>query len=126
MGPDGDANYDAYDPVVEYSASQNIYLVAWYGDDGPPLENDEYEIYARFLSASGVGMGVDHMRLSDMGPDGVYGYNAYKPAIAQASPFFMVLWEGDDNTPPLVNEEFEIFYQLLDTDNQLYLPLVRK
>jgi hypothetical protein len=29
-------------------------------------------------------------------------------------------------TPPLVNEEFEIFYQLLDTVNRLYLPLVRK
>lgn len=65
------------------------------------------------------------MRLSDMGPDGVYGYNAYNPAIALADPYFLVLWEGDDNTPPLVNEEFEIFYQLLDTVNRLYLPQVR-
>ena len=125
-GPSGDEDYDAYGPSVEFSASQNTYLVAWYGDDGPPLANDEYEIYSRFLSASGASLGVDQLRLSDMGPDGDYQYRASNPAILSLPPYFLVVWEGDDNIPPLVNEEFEIFYQGLDMLNRLYLPVVSK
>jgi hypothetical protein len=105
--------------------------VAWYGDS-PPLANDENEVYGRFLSATGVGLGVQHMRLSDMGPDGNYQYRAANPAIfispaAYGFPtYYYVFWEGDDNIPPLVNEEFEIFYQALDAVSRLYLPLVGK
>ena len=131
-GPNGNANYDAYGPAVDFAVGDHTYLVTWYGDDGGSLANDEYEIYGRFLTSTGAGMGVEQMRISDMGPDGDYRYAATNPAILTiSSPYypnsvFMVLWEGDDDTPPLVNEEFEIFYQALDSLNRLYLPQVSK
>ena len=125
MGPDGNASYDAYEPAVQYSTSKHIYLVAWHGDNGPPLADDEYEIYGRYLSQTGVPSG-EPIRISDMGPDGSYQYRAAKPAISVFSSYFFVLWEGDDNTPPLVNEEFEIFGQLLEPYRNLYLPAISK
>ena len=51
-----------------------------------------------------------------MGPDGSAAFDAFDPALAYNSLAneYLVVWEADDNTPPLVDEEFEIFGQRID------------
>jgi hypothetical protein len=46
-----------------------------------------------------------------MGPDGNAGFDATEPDVAYGSTpnEYLVVWQGDDDTAPLVNEEFEIF-----------------
>ena len=71
---------------------------------------------------------MNDVRLSDMGPDGNSQYDAALPAVAAVpgTYLYIVVWEGDDNTFPLVNEEKEIFYQPFDSRVPLYLPVVIK
>ena len=118
MGPDGDANYDAWEPAVAHNSTSNQYLVVWRGDDNTgALVDEEFEIYGQRLNAaSGVPLGANDSRLSDMGPDGNANYDAFEPAVAYNSVNnqYLVVWRGDDNTAPLVNDEYEIFGQRLN------------
>jgi len=118
MGPDGNANYDAWEPTVAYNSTSNQYLVVWRGDDDtPPLVDEEFEVYGQRLNgASGVPLGANDFRLSDMGPDGDADYDAYEPAVAYdpTDNQYLVVWRGDDDTPPLVDGEYEIFGQRVD------------
>jgi hypothetical protein len=61
-------------------------------------------------------IGTNHVRLSDMGPDRYDSYAAYNAAVAYNSTDdeYLVVWEGDDDTGLLVDEEFEIFAQRVD------------
>jgi len=61
-----------------------------------------------------------------MGPDGDVYYRAWYPAVAynSAEDEYLVVWQGDDNTAPLVDEEYEIYGQRFASDYWLYLPLV--
>ena len=117
MGPDGDPAYDARRPAVVYNSADGEYLVVWYGDDNTaPLVDGEYEIFCqRTEAATGAQIGPD-VRLSDMGPDGSPDYNAFNPEVAynSAGDEYLVVWHGDDNTPPLADEEFEVYGQRLD------------
>jgi hypothetical protein len=116
MGPDGDANYDASSPAVAYNSTANEYLVVWSADDDTgTLVRAEREIFGQRVSATGAKIGAD-FRLSDMGPDGQTYYGAYFPAVAynSADNEYLVVWWGDDATGGLVNNEFEIFGQLVD------------
>lgn len=117
MGADGSRAYAAYRPRIAYSALQDVYVVTWRGDhNAGSLSADELEIYVqniygnrRFGNSFGQGQ-----RISDMGSsDGSTLYQADKPAIAYSptSDFFLIVWQGDDDTSPLVNNEFEIFGQ---------------
>ena len=119
MGPDENMNYDAYNPAVAYNSRDNEYLVVWYGDDNiAPLVAGEFEIFGQRLSASGGELGTNDFRISRMGTDRVTDYAAYSPAVAYNSQAneYLVVWAGDDNTFPLVEEEFEIYGQRLDAD----------
>ena len=53
-----------------------------------------------------------------MGPDGNPNYDAVRPAAAYnpVQDVYLVVWQGDDNTGSLVDEEFEIFGQLVEAD----------
>jgi hypothetical protein len=118
MGTDGDTDRAAYEPAVTYNSVQNEYLVVWYGDDDTgSLADDEYEIYGqRVDGATGAQIGGD-VRLSDMGStDGDDEYDARDPAVAynSADDEYLVVWVGDDDTAPLVNDEYEIFGQRVD------------
>ena len=56
------------------------------------------------------------VRFSDMGAsDGNGAYDAFNPVVAYDSirREYLVIWDGDDDTSPLVNGEFEIFGQRL-------------
>ncbi len=113
MGPDGNAAYDATRPAVAYNSTDNEWLVVWEGDDPGALADDEYEIFGQQLSATGSQVGTD-LRLSDMGPDGNAAYDAFKPAVAHngsAASEYLVVWYGDDDTAPLVDDEYEIYGQ---------------
>ena len=118
MGPDGNANYDAWEPAVAYNSTSNQYLVVWRGDDDtPPLVDEEFEVYGQRLNgASGVPLGANDFRLSDMGPDGDAGYDAYEPAVTYnpTDHEYLVVWRGDDDTGALVDGEYEIWGQRLD------------
>ena len=50
-----------------------------------------------------------------MGPDGNVAFRASDPKVAYnvTNNEYLVVWQGDDNTAPLVDEEFEIFGQQL-------------
>jgi hypothetical protein len=105
-----------------------IFVVWWGTDNTPPLAQDEYEIYGQQVSATtGAESGGD-TRLSDMGPDGSAAYRARTPGMAYNSTNneYLVVWDGDDNTPPLVNDEAEIFGLRLRVDFRLSLPIIRK
>ncbi|MCB9077895.1 MAG: hypothetical protein H6631_09905 [Anaerolineaceae bacterium] len=117
MGPDGNANYSTFDPAVTYNNVTNEYLVVWYGNE-TNLASDETEIYGQRLNAAtGVEVGVNDFRISDMGPDGNASFNASDPAVVYNSinNEYLVVWQGDDNTGSLVNGELEIYGQRLNS-----------
>lgn len=118
MGPNGNRNYDATDPAVSYNAQDDLYLVVWRGEDGAvAIPNGQFEIYGQLLDgASGQPVGQNDFVVSSMGPDGNMEFAAYSPALAYnaADNEFLVVWHGDDDSAPLVNDELEVFAQRLD------------
>lgn len=112
MGPNGDVLFGALEPAVAYNNTLNQYLVVWWGDD---QTNNDFEIFGQRLGAGGGSAGTNDFQISDMGPDGDTGFGAFEPAVAYNSitQSYLVVWRGDDNTAPLINEEFEIFGQEL-------------
>ncbi len=114
QGADGDPASDAENPSVVSGAIAGEYLVAWAGDTTGALVDSEFEIWAQLLSSTGAEVGSD-LRISQMGPDGDATYTAQFPRIAAnpAASEYLVVWVGDDDTPPLVDNESEIFGQRL-------------
>jgi hypothetical protein len=99
---------------VAWNATNNLYLVAWEGDDDTaPLVDNEREIFAQLLTAGGIETGTNDFRISDMGPDADPNYKAYNPYVAWNSTDneFLVVWEGEDNTGSLIDNEYEIYGQ---------------
>ena len=115
MGTNGNTNIDATEPSIAYNSTDNEYLVVWKGDGGT---NNEYEIFGQRLAADGTEIGTNDFQISDMGPNGSTSYNAQKPFVVYNSTDneYLVVWIGDDNTAPLVNNEYEIFGQRLAAD----------
>ncbi len=116
MGPDGDPSYDALSPGVSYNSFFNEYMVVWRGDDnaGEVVES-EFEIFGqRVAGATGAEIGAD-FRLSDMGPNGDRAFGAFQPAVVYGAltDEYFVVWNGDHNTEPLVEGDFEAFGQRL-------------
>lgn len=114
MGGVGDASYDAIYADVTYNSTSDEYLVVWEGNDGPPLADNEQEIYGQRLSASGAEAGTNDFRISDMGADGEAAYDAERPAATfnSSANEYLVVWEGE-NGVPLAEDEYEIYGQLL-------------
>jgi cysteine-rich repeat protein len=119
MGPDGDTAFRASTPELVYDSADNEYLVVWYGDDFAPLNliDGKFEIFGQRLdAATGDPVGANDFRVSDMGPQGDTSFGAFLPSVAYnpVDNEYLVVWQGDDDTPPLVNGEVEIFGQRLD------------
>jgi hypothetical protein len=112
MGPDGDPSYYGSQPAVAYDPGGGGYLAVWAGDEETAPTVHEVEAYGQRLSATGGGVGSNDFRISDMGPDGDTGFFGGALAVASGDPN-LVVWYGEDNTPPLVDNEYEIFGQLL-------------
>jgi hypothetical protein len=96
-------------------------LVTWTGNDeafipdGGALLGD-YEIWSRSVrigSESAVGPSI---RISDMGDTSMFpgSFDASDPATATgAEGRLLVVWQGDDDEDGLVDEETEIFGELV-------------
>jgi hypothetical protein len=112
QGANGDPASDVGSPSVAYNAAANEYLVAWSGEIGTSAT---FEIWAQRLSAAGAEVGGSDFQVSDMGPGDSTSYEASSPSVT-ANPTaneYLVVWWGDDDTAPLVADEFEIFGQRL-------------
>ena len=110
MGPDGNASFDASNATVAYNPDANQYLVVWEADD---TTDDELEVYGQRLSATGIEIGTNDLRISAMGADGNPGQDAFQPVVAYStvSDRYLVAWHADDTSTD--DNEFEIWGQLL-------------
>lgn len=120
MGPNTDIDYLGLGAAVAYSSASNEYMVTWFGEDNTgTLVDGEFEVFGQRLDASGIELGDNDFRISNMGPDGSTLYRGVEQAIAfnTTNNEFMVTWQGDDNTGSLVDNEFEIYVQ-----NQAFPP----
>lgn len=120
MGTDGDSAIDATLPAVAYNSIDDLFLVVWQSDnDVNGILNGEFEIFGQLLNGeTGAEVGSNDFRISDMGINGSTGSDASAPDVAHdpINNQFLVVWHGDDSTPPIVNDETEIFGQLLSGD----------
>ncbi len=113
---DGDTTFRAAGPSVAYSSTDNEYLVVWWGDDdSDSLADNEYEIWGQRINAeTGVEVGINDFRISDMGvSDGDSVYAAKLPVAAYNSTDneSLIVWCGDDDTGSLIDNENEIWGQ---------------
>ncbi|MEN1728606.1 MAG: hypothetical protein AAGJ52_09200, partial [Pseudomonadota bacterium] len=116
-GPDGNGNFDADTPAVTHATASNRFLVVWRGNDNPGgVGGLGREIYGQLVDGATLDEFGADFRISDMGPDGNSGFSANVPAVVYvaADQEFEVFWNGDDTTPPYVNDDFEVFGQRLD------------
>lgn len=112
-GPEGAANsadFDASDAVVAANESNGEYLVAWSAEDGV---DEKSEMFVQRLTQDGAEVGANDVKISDMGPDADAAFDAFAGSVAYnaVSNEYLVAWHGDDNTAPLVGDEFEIHVQ---------------
>lgn len=115
MGPNGNTSYGANNPKVAYYALTDEYWVVWHGDDDNTSIDNENEIFLQRVNSLGAEVGDNDIRLSYMGTMSTTGFTAQQPAIAynNTDNKAYVIWYGDDNTSPLVDNEYEIFGQSL-------------
>ncbi len=109
MGPAANTSFAGLFADVAYVAASDEWLVVWYGDE---LTDQDIEIYGQRLSLAGAEIGTDDFRLSDMGPDGSGNFFALYPAVSAGTNASLIVWRGDDDTAPLVDDEAEVFGQL--------------
>ncbi len=117
-GSSGNATFDAENPAVVYNPSRDEYLVVWEGDSNAGgMVDNEYEIWAQRVYSTGILVG-SNLRMSDMGGTGDALFDAFQPDVVYNSGNFeyLILWSGDDNAGGLVDDEFEIYGQLVDED----------
>ena len=118
MGGTGDPLYDAFQPSVAYNSRRNEYLVVWRGDDNVGgVVDEEFEVFSQRFTPDVVGLGPNDFRLSDVGGLGDPSYDVvWAPEVAY-SPIhdqYLVVWGGEDNVGGMVNNELEIFAQMLN------------
>ncbi|HQP44276.1 MAG TPA: hypothetical protein PLV66_11410 [Thermoanaerobaculales bacterium] len=117
MGPNGDPAYDAFDAAVAYNSINNTYLVVWAGDDTTGgLVDEEYEIFGQILSAHDTQLGYNDVRISSAGGTGSYNTRTFNPDVAFNSVYneFLVVWSADNPEDGCVDNEFEIWGQVVD------------
>jgi len=116
MSDDGNPTYDAYDSDVAWNATDNVFLVVWRADDNTgSLIDGKFEIYGQRISVAGAEIGGD-LRLSDMGAaDGSVSFEAEDPSVSYNATdnVYLVVWHGDDDTAPQVDNETEVFFQVV-------------
>jgi hypothetical protein len=118
MGGTGDPAYSGCHPSAAYNARRNEYLVVWVGDDNVGgLVDGDFEVFSQRFTPDIVGLGPNDFRLSDVGGIGDPNYHvvwgpeiAYSPILDQ----YMVVWGGEDNVGGMVDNEWEIFAQMLN------------
>ncbi len=113
-GPEGDRHFDARDPAVAYNRSRGEHLVVWLANEDT---TGEVEVFGqRIDAATGVEVGENDFRVSDMGPDGdvEYGPTLEDEAAVTYNPDrdeYLVVWTSNDDTLDI--GESEVFAQIL-------------
>lgn len=109
QGADGNASSQVFGPTVTSNPVTGDFLVAWAGEIGT---TDEFEIWAQRLASNGSEAGGNDFQVSDMGGA---SQGAFIPRVAAnpGSNEYLVVWLADDNVPPLVDNELEVFGQRL-------------
>ena len=113
-------NADAFNPAIAYNSNDREYLVVWYADhDTAGLANGEFEIFAQRLDELGNELGND-LRISEIGGTGDPNDDAFEPDVAfdPVNRWYLVVWHADSAAGALVDDEFEIYGQLLDASGQ--------
>jgi hypothetical protein len=108
--------FNARLPAAAYDSADGEFLVAWSGDDNEGGQvAGEGEIYVQRLDRLGMELGANDFRISDMGGIGNPSYSGGFAALAAAAPAgrFLAVWRADDDVGGLVDNEFEVFGQLL-------------
>lgn len=129
------ANFDSVDAAIAVSPADQVALVVWASDDASVRQHDkegfladeEFEIQGRLVATDIFDAATDEFRISTMGNDAETDtgerqrYDALHPAAAwnPVASEFLVVWEGDDDTAPLVDGEFEIFGQRVNAEGEL-------
>lgn len=102
-------------PAVTYNTTNDEYMVVWKG----VFDDLSFEVVGQRLDATGIRIGSTRLPISDMGPDQAMDNETFTvehPDVAYNATDnqYLVVWSGDDNVEPLVDDEFEIFGQRLD------------
>jgi hypothetical protein len=130
MGVAGNISYAAYDPAAAFNPDSDQYLVVWSGAEqlGDPF-GQMLEVYGQLLNYDSIGNLVEAVpndfQITHMDQKGHRTGRALNPDAAYNThnKNYMVVWRGGYDNPPLVNEEFEVYGQLLDKDSNLTDPL---
>jgi hypothetical protein len=112
VGPAGAVGKAARYPAVAFNATDDEFLVCW---EGNPVSLIEIQCQ-RLDGATGAEVGDDfHVSEVDFDPDSLPSFEAANPAVAWASGpnEYLVVWWGNNETPPLHPFEREIFAQRL-------------
>ncbi len=112
---DGDTSFSAHSPAV--ISGIDSYHVVWHADDDTfGMVDGEFEVFSAGVPADPTVLGLlVHPRLTTMGSNGDMSRGAFDPALAydHQRDGALLVWWGDDNNSPSVDDEFEIFGQLL-------------
>lgn len=107
---------DAVSPAVTYNLLRNEYLVVWSGDN---LFDNESEIWGQRLdAATGLEVGEDDFRISDLGEDGTDFSDAVQAdaTFSAATGEYLVVFDGNSDPFPAADNEDHIWGQRLDAD----------
>ena len=124
MGDDSESNpairdnFFASEPEVAWDSVNNQYLVVWYGDDDTaPLVDNEREIFGQRLTSQG-GLDGSQFRISTNGPSQNSGFLVQSPDVVYnaTEQEFLVVWRGEDNASPVVDNEHEVYAQRINAD----------
>jgi hypothetical protein len=93
---------------VAWNSQTDQYLVVF---DSQMTATGDYDVYGQMLTAAGDQTGDNDFRISHAGPDGNTSYYGGPPSVAYDSTDneFMVGFQADDDTPPMVSGEYEVF-----------------
>ena len=108
-------DYSASHPAVTYNSTDDEYLVVWRSN---LAEDRSFEIVGQRLNSVGSRVGTNEFFISDMGPEKEgeeESFDSRDPDVAYnvTDNEYMVVWAGDDNIPPLIDNDFEVFGQRL-------------
>jgi hypothetical protein len=107
----------ALSAAVAYNPDRDEFLVVWHADDASlGLGDKEFEISGQRLAADGTLLG-SAFRISSMGDNSTL-FGAFNPAVAYdpVNEKYLVVWDADDNSGMLVNNEFEVYGRLIPGD----------
>ncbi len=113
---------DAWNPSVAWNETDNEYLVVWAADDESfGLETLEYEIIGQIHDGRTGAVKTAPIRISHAGGTGSNISQTDEPSVAWNSVTneYLVTWFADDtDSPGIVDGEYEIFGQILDSRGQ--------